>query len=1055
MPDDGSRVEATWPLAKTSVPRPRNLVSRPRLLHPLNAAASAGQVTLIVAPGGSGKSSLLADWAAQAPTPVAWYTMDRADRDTRRLVAGICAAVERACPAVATAARRALDHGASDVAATGLLLGELEGHSLTIVLDDFHHLDDRPEATALWEHLFRFRPARLSLVILSRTVPLLGFAMLAAMDSLLGLGRTDLSFSAGEAAELLACYGLDPAPASHFVARTDGWATGVLMLARSAPGGIRLLRARADALLDQLGGEILNSLTDDLRGFVLESAVLGPATVEQVDAILGRQDSRQLFAEALARGLFLALEGEQYRFHDLFAEFFTAALRREQPERLRLIRERAATCWLAGGDLPRALGALADDENWPALAAMLEEERGTLWSSGLWGTAIGMVERLPEALRSPRVQALAGSCHAQRGDYTSALACANDGMAIASDKPEWLRCAVLQADVLQIEGRFQECCDKAEAALHTARELGETVAVTRLLSILGRAKLGLGLHDEGKATMLTAIEAAMQDDDRPTEAIMLHNLAWGLIETGDAAGCEEYLSRAAAIWTGSGNTVMQARIADVRAHFHMLNGDLEAAERMARDALSLLATTGDPVLECDVTATLATACLERGDNRQAETLAETALELADRVFAPQARHEARRVLIGAALARRERALARQLIDESRQLAMPPIDAALLNMLDGMLALRSRAHTRAAQLLAEAAQNLTALHRPQYAARANLLRAEAVLLGGSITKAEDTLNLLTAMVEPLGCEAFLRPTIRFTRQVVIERLTLRRLRRPTRNLLERLCSAVPSLAVVDSLASEDGTGLAVVVSPFGPGSITLADRVVEATILPPRARELLFYASRHGGPVTRADLLETLWDGDTRAAPALWDASRHLRRVLGERNWHLRKSGYQLGPGVRDTGRQFEAAALACQSEAPDLDRLAAAESALELSAPGPFLDWCDSQWVQPIRADYDGMALRAAMVAGGIYEHLGRTEEALATYRRAIASEPLDEQPRLALIRCLSANGQLQAAITEYRQYRALLREELAEEPSPALRQLVAGLRRPAPPDLVKHGSRP
>ncbi|MGH2388462.1 MAG: hypothetical protein ACRDIE_09690, partial [Chloroflexota bacterium] len=245
-----------WPAAKVTPPRPVRLASRERLLVPLDAAAREGQVILLVAPGGSGKTTLVADWASRATLPVAWYHLDPSDRDTGRMLQGIVAAVDVALPGRVEEARRALAAGAPETAGLGLLLGALEDTPLILVLDDFHALDDLPEATALWEHLLRFRPPALCLAILSRTVPILSFAMLAATGALLGIGRTDLGFDGREAADLLAVHGLDSEDAERYAAQSDGWAMGVLLFARAAPGGMRFLHNRADLLLEQLGSQV-------------------------------------------------------------------------------------------------------------------------------------------------------------------------------------------------------------------------------------------------------------------------------------------------------------------------------------------------------------------------------------------------------------------------------------------------------------------------------------------------------------------------------------------------------------------------------------------------------------------------------------------------------------------------------------------------------------------------------------------------------------------------------------------------------------------------------
>ena len=233
-----------WPLAKISPPSPRALLSRPRLRDAISRAVAAGQVTFIAAPGGSGKTSLLADWARHADGPVAWYALDPADRDTRRLAAGLCASVERVLPGTAGTALAALEGGAHEVAAIGLLLGALEGRPLALVLDDFQHLDDLPEAVGLWDHLLRFRPPTLALIILSRSIPLFGFSTLAALDELAALGREDLRFDADEARALLAAHGLPGETATQMVKRSGGWAAGLLLLAHAVPDGVRFLRAR-------------------------------------------------------------------------------------------------------------------------------------------------------------------------------------------------------------------------------------------------------------------------------------------------------------------------------------------------------------------------------------------------------------------------------------------------------------------------------------------------------------------------------------------------------------------------------------------------------------------------------------------------------------------------------------------------------------------------------------------------------------------------------------------------------------------------------------------
>src|SRR5690348_6155767 len=116
---------ASFPTAKIAVPQPRALIRRERLVAPIGGACAGGRVGPVVAPGGSGKTSLLADWAHHATMHVAWYALDSADRDTRRLVSGLLVAVERVLPGTTAPARAMLSQGAADIAVLGMLLGVL------------------------------------------------------------------------------------------------------------------------------------------------------------------------------------------------------------------------------------------------------------------------------------------------------------------------------------------------------------------------------------------------------------------------------------------------------------------------------------------------------------------------------------------------------------------------------------------------------------------------------------------------------------------------------------------------------------------------------------------------------------------------------------------------------------------------------------------------------------------------------------------------------------------------------------------------------------------
>lgn len=330
--------------SKISIPVTRNHASRPRLLAALDRVAADGQLMLVVAPSGTGKTALLADWAIQSGRTIAWYRVDVADRDTRTLLAGLLQAIDRALPGIIAEAAAMLERGRDVLSTLDSALDGLEEHPLTLVVDDLHHLDSANGSGDFWDHVFRLRPRSLALILLSRVVPRLGTATIVALGGAAGLSQRDLRFDEPETGALLRAHGLDADQAATLATGSDGWATGVLLLARTAVDAPGPLAGRRDLLLQQLGDQLLADVSPRLRGFLLESAAIAPASSEQTDRLLQRVDSGEYYEEALRRGMFLECEQGLYHYHDLFTDYLVGTLAAEP---------RAAAC-----SSPRRLGAV-------------------------------------------------------------------------------------------------------------------------------------------------------------------------------------------------------------------------------------------------------------------------------------------------------------------------------------------------------------------------------------------------------------------------------------------------------------------------------------------------------------------------------------------------------------------------------------------------------------------------------------------------------------------------------------------------------------------------
>ncbi|MGY1680528.1 LuxR C-terminal-related transcriptional regulator [Geodermatophilus sp. SYSU D01176] len=366
---------------KLHVPRRRRgLVVRPRLSERLDRADEAA-LTLVSAPAGFGKTTLLTEWLAAAGRSTAWLSLDERDDDPVVFWTYLLSALETAVPGVAAGARTLLrePHASIDeVVAT--LVNELAAvpDDVVLVLDDYHVIaarDVHERIAFLLEHL----PPQIRLVIATRADPPLPLARWRARGELVEVRAGDLRFTAEEAAVYLD-EGMGLALTAEHVAaleaRTEGWIAALQLAALSMQGrddvaGFIAGFAGDDRyVVDYLVEEVLQRQPDDVRSFLLQTSVLGRLSGPLCDVVVGR-DGGTAVLEALDRAnLFLVPLDDRrhwYRYHHLFADVLHARLLAEQPDRV-LELHRRASGWhadhgepseairhaLAGGDAERA-----------------------------------------------------------------------------------------------------------------------------------------------------------------------------------------------------------------------------------------------------------------------------------------------------------------------------------------------------------------------------------------------------------------------------------------------------------------------------------------------------------------------------------------------------------------------------------------------------------------------------------------------------------------------------------------------------------------------------
>ena len=408
----------TAPLLETKLYVPklrRGLVARRRLSERLSRGVES-KLTLISAPAGFGKSTLLAEWLASAPSDerqAAWLSLDDGDSHPVSFWTYVIAALQTVAPGVGAAALSHLQGPQPPPLESilAMLLNELGAlpNDIVLVLDDYHEVDTHDiqgGMAFLLEHL----PPRIHVVMTTRADPALPLARLRAQGELVEIRAADLRFTPDEAAAYLnEVMGLDlgARDVAALESRTEGWIAALQLAALSIQGrddiaGFIAGFAGDDRyIVDYLAEEVLHRQPERIRSFLLETSILGRLSGPLCDAVTGEDDGKATL-EALDRGnLFMVPLDDRrkwYRYHQLFADVLRAHLLDEQPDRVPELHRRAASWYEQNGERAEAIRHAMEGEDFARAADLVELAIPAMSRDRQESTLRHWLEALPDEL---------------------------------------------------------------------------------------------------------------------------------------------------------------------------------------------------------------------------------------------------------------------------------------------------------------------------------------------------------------------------------------------------------------------------------------------------------------------------------------------------------------------------------------------------------------------------------------------------------------------------------------------------------------------------------
>jgi LuxR family maltose regulon positive regulatory protein len=594
-------------------------VHRGALLEALSVGRGR-RLTLLSAPAGWGKTTLLAQWALGTGEDqrLGWLTLDRSDNDPVWFWMYVVAALQEVKAGVGTRAVELLAMGADPVQVVlPTLLNDLdtiEG-AMVLILDDYHLVVN----PAVHEQMALFigrMPANLRLVLATRSDPMLPLARLRASGDLVEMRSDDLRFGVIEAGQLLndvLGLALTDADVQLLHRRTEGWAAGLYLAALSLGG-------RADAaafiktftgdnrhVVDYLMAEVLEGQPPLMRSFLLHTSVLGRLSGALCDAVLQTSGSASILEKIERENLFavpLDMSRRWYRYHHLFGELLRAELRRSEPDLVAGLHRRAAAWFEAEGLIDDAVGHLVAAGDIAGSADLIAADWVNEFNGGGLSTVSGWLDLLPDETvrQDPRLSAARAWIALNVGQFDDAhtwIEALGAGSTADTVDP-----GSLEAQVVALREVHAFRTGDVASALEAARRAitldfhDEPQAWSAACCTYGSALYFSGSIDEAHVTFRRAVALAEKIGDRRRRIYALGYLALLAAESGQLADAEHQIRRATGVGTdlAGGEHFVNAIVSLAAATVLDMRGDAAAAADAADMAVGL-ARKGAGILE--------------------------------------------------------------------------------------------------------------------------------------------------------------------------------------------------------------------------------------------------------------------------------------------------------------------------------------------------------------------------------------------------------------------------------------------------------------------------
>ncbi len=1059
--------------AKLTLPSQRaRIINRGRLID-LLAEYTTQRVTIVSAPAGYGKTTLLLDFAGSWNAPVCWYTLDERDRDLRTFLSYWLACGRVRFSSFGAEIEEALN-GGGEVSVerwVDLMVAAVEevDQPFVLIVDDFHYLDETaPEVRQVFEGWMYRLPAHCHLVLSTRTQPDLAILpMLAVRREVATVATAAFAFTCDEVAQLYRDVlnkeiSLDDA--QHLADVTEGWVAALILMAdkvQAARTSISLEQLKdSDTLFQYISLEQFSVQPEDVQQFLMGSGVPRRMDPKWLDELLGIENSEKMISYLERRNLFVAREEadpERYRYHKLFRAFLVSRLRTQEPKRFTELNERAAEMFEREGQWEEAVYHLLQAGAWERIVHVTERVGRSLFEQGKWDTLADWLESIPanELDAQPRLVLWKARILHYLNQLDQALAVLARPIQAFEADGEWVSLAealVTKGMCLRKKGAYHEAAE----VLSKARSLllkhdGPTSVLTEARKELGITHGMRGEFTRALKELKGVLDIYQDQGDAYNIAHVSDQLGITLASMGLLSEAVGHLERARVRWLKLGNDELLIQTLNNLGMLYYLQGELDRAEEVNLQALERARQQGSVFVETHLLDSLAAVQCDRGHPAEAIALYRRALDLAREL---DEAYIAIHTMDGLANALR---MSGQIGDAEAAVKQATAEAeerggvfelGICNVTLGLIQ-RDRGQLKeAVDSLERAVKLLKEGDAKRELAKAYFHLGEVYFSLRRKRLALDCLDAAAKLVIELGYDHFLRLEAGRALLLVQYAAAHKLADGYYARMLKTVKSAAPAPAAIGDESTDREEEAASGLAAFGFGHLRVEMNGREVTDLEWRSeksKEMFFFFLCNRRPLRKEEIVTALWpDLPNEKTSSLFHSNLYrLRQALYPECIGKDSGRYILDPhgSFRFDVDEFQEALKKAEGLPPAGDEaMSLMERALALYS-GQYGQEFYTEWVETMRWQFEERHMRLLTTMASAYTERGEYKRSADLCQQILTVDEYNEAAWYRLMSNYILADQVEAAAFCYRSYVDIVSKGMGEDDIPEFEEICSRIR--------------